>query len=90
MRRASARPRRAEPWLGSAGLGDRGFVHPQINRAAERARAIVEHVIGHVKNRFTVLQTLGNHDVLTHGAIFFLCCALYNRQLRLYGPDRGM
>ena len=53
-------------------------------------RATVEHVIGHIKNRFTVLQTLGNHHVRTHGAIFFLCCALYNRQLRLYGPEGGM
>ena len=79
------------PSLGpAAGLADEGFTNPLLNNHQESRRALVEHVIGKVKEKFSVLQHLRRHKLIEHGAIFGVCCALYNRQLRLYGPRGGM
>lgn len=76
----------------TAGLADDGFLDPPLLRNyGGPVRTAIEHRIGQIKAKFKMASLgLTARNILQAGPLWELACALYNRQLRLYGPDHHL
>jgi hypothetical protein len=77
---------------GSAGLADEGFLDPQLlANHGGAVRTAIEHRIGQIKAKFKMASKgLTGRNVMQAGPLWEVACALYNRQLRLYGPTHHL